>query len=121
MKYPKFKLAQDIEIEIDTGVKALLYRKGKEFTADENGMYGVKWFGGTMCLDAKHMIETKHEGEFIFEEVKGEEINLIIEEIGDDDDNLVMSWRIQLDVKTTKKKLKEIEKMIREYITPIIY
>ena len=51
---------------------------------------------------------------------KDNEIEIIIEEIPDDDDILVRNWRIQLDVKTTRKKLKEIQKIIEEKVKPLI-
>lgn len=52
----------------------------------------------------------------ILEEIKENDLEIIIEEIPDDDDNLVRNWRIQLDVKTTRKKLKEFENKFRESI-----
>jgi hypothetical protein len=57
---------------------------------------------------------------FIFKEIDEiDEIDIIIEELPDDDDILVRNWRIQLDVKTTRKKLKEFEKIFRESIISI--
>jgi hypothetical protein len=56
--------------------------------------------------------------EILKEEV--EDFDIIIEEIPDDDDILVRNWRIQLDVKTTRKKLKEVEKIINEHVKPIL-
>lgn len=51
----------------------------------------------------------------ILEEViEDNDLEIIIEEIPEDDDILVRNWRIQLDVKTTRKKLKEVEKKFRE-------
>jgi formate-dependent nitrite reductase cytochrome c552 subunit len=120
MKYPKFKLIQDLEVVDFFEEKITLYKEGDIFVANEDGKYIVNSPVGRAVFSAEQMCKASHDGELTFEEVKVEEINLIIEEIGDDDDNLVMSWRIQLDVKTTKKKLKEIEKIIRDYVTPII-
>jgi len=58
----------------------------------------------------------------IFEELKDEsdDFEIIIEEIPEDDDILVRNWRIQLDVKTTRKKLKEVQRIIEEQVKPIL-
>ena len=57
----------------------------------------------------------------ILEEViEDNDLEIIIEEIPEDDDILVRNWRIQLDVKTTRKKLKEIEKAVNEHIKPLL-
>ena len=51
---------------------------------------------------------------------KQDDFEIIIEEIPDDDDILVRNWRIQIDVKTTRKKLKEVQRIIEEYVKPIL-
>jgi hypothetical protein len=51
---------------------------------------------------------------------KSDDFEIIIEEIPEDDDILVRNWRIQLDVKTTKKKLKEVQRIIEEHVKPIL-
>lgn len=58
----------------------------------------------------------------ILEEIKefSDDFEIIIEEIPEDDDILVRNWRIQLDVKTTRKKLKEVQRIIEEYVKPIL-
>ena len=63
----------------------------------------------------------KINNEFIFDEVlEVKEFEILIEELPDDDDTLVQSWRIQLDVKTTKSKLKEVQRIIEEHVRPIL-
>jgi hypothetical protein len=58
----------------------------------------------------------------ILEEIKeiSDDFEIIIEEVPEDDDILVRNWRIQLDVKTTRKKLKEVQQLIEEHIRPIL-
>ena len=51
---------------------------------------------------------------------KYEDIKLNIKEIHQDEEDKIGNWRIQLDVKTSRKKLKEIEKFIREGINDIL-
>ena len=66
--------------------------------------------GGKMLLDEEEMRAANDNGELLFDEVQEkEELNIIIEEVPEDDDTQVKRWRIQLDVTTTRKKLKEIE------------
>jgi hypothetical protein len=54
----------------------------------------------------------------IIEEKK--DIEIKVEEVSDDDEELIKNWRIQLDVKTSRKKLKEIEKIINEKVKEIL-
>jgi hypothetical protein len=87
-----------------------------------NDEYKIEWKGGSMILDYNGIKETKQDGNILFEEIKENktELELIIQEVPEDDDNLIGNWRIQLDVKTTRKKLKEIEKVFRETIDNIL-
>ena len=52
--------------------------------------------------------------------LKRDDFEIIIEEVPEDDDILVRNWRIQLDVKTTRKKLKEVQRIIEEQVRPIL-
>lgn len=122
MGFPKFKLNQDFYIESEfAGIKSnnKIFEKGKEFSADENGIYIIEWFGGKLEFSLKKMREAKKNGELIFEEIKTN-YDLFFEDLSEEDENEIKNWRIQLDVKTTKKKLKEIESLIREHIIPYI-
>lgn len=88
-----------------------------------NNEYKIEWKGGTMTLDYNGIKEAKQDGAKLFEEIKEgnkQKPELIIQEVPDDDDNLVGNWRIQLDVKVTRKRLKEIEKIIRDKVIPFI-
>jgi hypothetical protein len=74
-----------------------------------------------MILDeGKMRLATDGDG-LLFEAIdESPDLEIIIEEVPDDDDILVRNWRIQLDVKTTRKKLKEIEKIINEKVKPLL-
>lgn len=86
-----------------------------------NGEYKIEWKGGSMTLDYDGIKEAKQDGIILFEEIENKtELELIIQEVPDDDDNLIGNWRIQLDVKTTRRKLKEFERIFRESIENIL-
>lgn len=115
MGYPQFTLKEDWYLENEIAgqkSKYLLFKKGHIFNANSNGEYLIEYFGGELKYDVDGMRLAN-----IFNE---ENIEIIIEEIPDDDDNLVGNWRIQLDVKTTRKKLKEVQRIIEEYVRPIV-
>ena len=84
----------------------------------ENGIYKIIDHTGEIT----ELDESQMKSFDIFEEIKEEsdDFEIIIEEIPEDDDILVRNWRIQLDVKTTRKKLKEIQKIVEEQIKPIL-
>ena len=87
-----------------------------------NDEYKIDWKGGSIILDYQGIKEAKQDGNILFEEVKENkpQLELVIQEVPDNDENLIGNWRIQLDVKTTRKKLKEIEKAFREVVSDII-
>ncbi len=73
-----------------------------------------------MILDENQMVSANDNGVILFDPIEDrQDIEIIIEQIPDDDDELVRRWRIQLDVTTTRKKLKEIEKIINEKVKPL--
>lgn len=116
----KFKLTQDwIHDSIFLGKKTSkkLYEKGHIFDS-EDGVYRIIDHTGEII----ELDETQMKSFDIFEEIqeKSDDFEIIIEEIPEDDDILVRNWRIQLDVKTTRKKLKEVQKIIEEYVKPIL-
>jgi hypothetical protein len=116
MNFPKFKLIQDLKIETEfAGLKSnqVIFQIGKEFLANVNGIYSIEWSGGKMELDEQQMIEAKQNGSPLFEK-EIPNYKIIVEEVDENDENLIGNWRIQLDVKTTRKKLKEFEKIFTE-------
>jgi hypothetical protein len=77
-----------------------------------------------MSLTEKMMRESEDENKNpMFEEIPlevKEEIKMTVEEIPDSEEYAVKNWRIQLDVKTTRAKLREVEKIINEMVKPIL-
>lgn len=120
MEYPKFKLNKDWNIESDfAGIKnkILIFSEGHTFESNEEGQYIIEWIGGKMSFSEDQMRLNK---ELFTPEEIIDDIEIHIEEISEDDDILVRNWRIQLDVKTTRKKLKEVQRIIEEQVKPIL-
>jgi len=116
----KFKLTQEwIHESTFLGKKTSkkLYEKGHIFEP-ENEIYKIIDHTGEII----ELDESQMKSFDIFEEFKEEsdDFEIIIEEIPEDDDILVRNWRIKLDVKTTKLKLREVEKIINEMVKPIL-
>jgi glucan biosynthesis protein len=131
--FPKFKLKRDWFIETDIlGIKnkTLLFGEGQQFTATDNGEYHIThggWsetnpkVGGRMILSMEEMkLANDINGELIFQEVVENELKISVNEISTEEEEVVKSWRIQLDVKTTQSKLKEIQKVLEKEIKYII-
>jgi hypothetical protein len=128
MNFPKFLLKEDWYIEtklLNQVTKELVFEKGHIFES-ENGIYDIDivWSGGKMSLTEKMMRESEDENKNpMFEEIPlevKEEIKMTVEEIPDSEEYAVKNWRIQLDVKTTRAKLREVEKIINEMVKPIL-
>jgi hypothetical protein len=124
MNSPKFILNQDWIYETSfLGSKSIktLYKKGEIFEANEDGKYQIIIPTGEITLiNLEGIKNIKINDNLIFDEESEEEFEIIIEEVLEDDENIVKNWRIQLDVKTTRKKLKEIEKIINKMVKPIL-
>jgi hypothetical protein len=126
MNFPKFLLKEDWYIEtklLNQVTKELVFEKGHIFES-ENGIYDIVWSGGKMSLTEKMIRETQDEDKgLMFEEIPveiKEEVKMTVEEIPDSEEYVVKNWRIQLDVKTTRAKLREVEKIINEMVKPIL-
>jgi hypothetical protein len=126
MNFPKFLLKEDWYIEtklLSQVTKELVFEKGHVFES-ENGIYDIVWSGGKMSLTEKMMKESQDENKnSMFEEIPvevKEEVKMTVEEIPDSEEYAVKNWRIQLDVKTTRAKLREVEKIINEMVKPIL-
>jgi len=133
MKTPKFILKEDWYLETDIlGIKnkTLIFTKGQEFKSNTEGTYEITYggwsentpnVGGRMILSEEDMRLANNEGTLLFDYLEPkEDIEIIVEQIPDNDDELVRRWRIQLDVTTTRKKLKEIEKIVNEKVKEIL-
>jgi len=126
MNFSKFLLKEDWYIEtklLSQVTKELVFKKGHVFES-ENGIYDIVWSGGKMSLTEKMMKEAQDEDKnSMFEEIPvevKEEVKMTVEEIPDSEEYAVKNWRIQLDVKTTRAKLREVEKIINEMVKPIL-
>ena len=124
MKLPKFILRKDWNIEPEfagTKSKILIFSKGKVFESDDNGDYIIEWIGGRMTLDVDGMKSANDNGDILFDIIEEKkDIEIKVEEVSDNDEEIIKNWRIQLDVKTSRKKLKEIEKIINEKVKEIL-
>ena len=131
--FPTFKLKKDWFIETDIlGIKnkTLLFSEGYQFKPTETGEYHIihgGWseqtpnVGGRMILTIEEMRESKEvDDEPLFQEVVENELKMTINEISPEDEEVVKSWRIQLDIKTTQSKLKQIQKALEKEIKSII-
>ena len=126
MSFPKFILKEDWYIEsklLNQVTKDLVFEKGHIFET-ETGIYDIVWSGGKMSLSEKMMREAQ-DGEkgIMFEEIPveiKEEVKMTVEEIPDSEEHSIKNWRIQLDVKTTRAKLREVEKIINDMVKPIL-
>ena len=115
MELPKFKLDKDWVIKsefLENGIKTI-FKEGHIFEANEKGEYIIYSPIGTRNLSLEQMRENNR-----FEEVKKHQMN--IEKINNSTDEKVNNWRIQLDVKTTKSKLKEVQRLIEKHVYPIL-
>lgn len=130
---PDFKLKKDWFITTDIlGVKnkTLILTEGHVITPTDDEEYHIIYggwteenprVGGRMILDKEGMSNAIDEdGQNLFEKINDFDSQLRVEEVDDDDDNLIKNWRIQLDVKTTRKKLKEFQIIFEEQIKKIL-
>ena len=110
----KFKLIKDI-IANSTFEDVLLYEKGTIFIPNEDGLFEFKGMDGNIKYQTEEDLLKRNT---MFESVK--EIELDIKEISPHEEDMVRNYRIQLDVKTSSKKLKEIEKVFKEVVSSIL-
>jgi len=107
----KFLLKKDWLLKVELLGKSyqeLLYTKGEIFEPNSHGEYTIKNSHGTMILKYDEMKLAELDGELLFEEIieKLPEISLTV--LDDDFDEIERNYRLQLDVKTTGRKAKEI-------------
>ena len=107
----KFRLIKDLIL--NTGFEEeVILEKGDIVEPSNDGDYVFPKLNRTYSKDE---LLSKPE---IFEELP--ELKLDVREITEDDENKIGNWRIQLDVKTSRKKLKEIEKFLRETVNEML-
>jgi hypothetical protein len=116
----KFRLKKDWYID-NFFDKVKIYDAGEIFTPNEDGNYtiiGIDKVSHFMKFD--DMLKATSNDELLFEEIEEQEINMTIEEIPLEKDLEIKSWRIQLDVKTSLRNLKNIEAFIKENIQELL-
>lgn len=106
----KFRLKEDWFTEIEfLGVKEKqkMFDKGHIFLPDDDNMFYIETPYGKKEFTIEQM-----ENLDIFEKVEDEFYMNVTEAPNDEDE--IKDWRIQLDVRTTAKKLKRIENFLRD-------
>lgn len=117
----KFKLIEDWYID-DFFEKVKIYESGHVFSPSVDGEFKGKYIidnpinKGRMVMDFDQMLNAKNGEKSLFEPIDEQEIKLVVEEVPEDKDLEIKSWRIQLDVKTSLRNLKKIEAFIKENI-----
>ena len=99
----------------------LLYKKGEVFTPNEKGNYVFNTpYYGTLTMKYQDMKSATDNDELLFEEVveKIKEIKITI--LDEEYENIERYFRLQLDVKTTPKKAKEIENYLRKTLQEML-
>lgn len=121
----KFKLIEDWHID-DFFEKVKIYESGHVFSPSVDGEFKGKYIienpinKGQMVMDFDQMLNAKSGDEKMFEPIDEQDIQLVVEEVTEEKDLEIKSWRIQLDVKTSKRNLKKIESFIRENIGDLL-
>lgn len=110
----KFRLIKDLIT--NTGFEEIkLYDKGTIFTPNEQGNYEFKSQDGKIKTQSKEDLLEKNN---LFESLP--EIELEVKELEIEEDDIVKNYRIQLDIKTSFRKLKEIEKFLKEHVNEML-
>lgn len=113
----KFKLKENWNIKsefVENGLKTI-FEKGHIFEPNKEGEYVIDSPIGSRTLSLEDMRKSDK-----FEEVKQHKMEVTnIDEITEIDE-VENNWRIELNVKTTKSKLKEIQRLIEKHVYPIL-
>ena len=117
----KFILKKDWILKytiLDKQGQELLYTKGKVFEPNEHGEYVISSTHGKMILKYKDMKSAVDGEDLLFEEV--EELPQIKVTLLEEDEDSIKNYRLQLDVKTTPRKAKEIENYLRKTLQEML-
>ena len=117
----KFILKKDWILKytiLDKQGQELLYTKGKIFEPNEHGEYIISSTQGKMILKYKDMKSAVDGEDLLFEEV--EELPQIKVTLLEEDEDSIKNYRLQLDVKTTPRKAKEIENYLRKTLQEML-
>ncbi len=112
--FMKFRLIKDLIT--NTGFEEIkLYDKGTIFTPNEEGNYEFVSNDGKIKIQSKEdLLDKKNLFEYL------PEIELKVKELEIEEDDIVKNYRIQLDIKTSFRKLKEIEKFLKENVNEML-
>jgi hypothetical protein len=103
---------------LDKQGQELLYTKGKIFEPNEHGEYVISSTQGKMILKYKDMKSAVDGEDLLFEEL--EELPEIKISLLEEDEDAIKNYRLQLDVKTTPRKAKEIENYLRKTLQEML-
>ena len=103
---------------LDKQGQELLYTKGKIFEPNEHGEYVISSTQGKMILKYKDMKSAVDGEDLLFEEL--EELPEIKVTLLEEDEDAIKNYRLQLDVKTTPRKAKEIENYLRKTLQEML-
>jgi len=103
---------------LDKQGQELLYTKGKIFEPNEHGEYVISSTQGKMILKYKDMKSAVDGEDLLFEEL--EELPEIKVTLLEEDEDSIKNYRLQLDVKTTPRKAKEIENYLRKTLQEML-
>ena len=112
--FMKFRLIKDLIT--NTGFEEIkLYDKGTIFVPNEEGNYEFVSNDGKIKIQSKEdLLDKKNLFEYL------PEIELKVKELEIEEDDIVKNYRIQLDIKTSFRKLKEIEKFLKENVNEML-
>jgi hypothetical protein len=101
-------------------IDKVAFDKGLIIEPNKNNEYTLDFFGVTYTYNLDQILSLKDDdGINIFKKYE-EKFKLNVSEKLENDDDIIKDWKIQLDVKTTSKNIKEIYKAIELYIIPLI-
>ena len=117
----KFILKKDWILKytiLDKQGQELLYTKGKIFEPNEHGEYVISSTQGKMFLKYTDMKSAVDGEDLLFEEL--EELPEIKISLLEEDEDAIKNYRLQLDVKTTPRKAKDIENYLRKTLQEML-
>jgi hypothetical protein len=97
----KYKLTEDLQI-----LDKIILPKGSEISFDEQDEIKISTEYGPITF-TKEMLKDKIE-----KPVENVEVKISI--LDDEDDDVIKNYRLQLDVKASRKKVREIESYLRK-------
>lgn len=109
----RFKLKQDWIYEVNfLDIKEIMYKKDHVFEPNEEGNYILKLHDIEKLFSYEGMKVLEKELD-IFYEIK-DDFKIDVSEIKEGDLEEIKYWRLQLDLKTSYSKMKEIEKFLND-------